>query len=214
MRIVDNISPPAAGSLLVVDDNETVAYLFAERLKQHGYAVTTARSGMEALHLASQLSFDLILLDIVMPGMSDLEVLKALRQTTTPAELPVIVVSGNQESPDIVEALSLGASDYATKPVDFQVVLARIRLHVGHKRNAAALRDSEERYSLAAKSANDGLWDWNLRTNVIYFSPRWRFILGLEEAEHGTSPEDWYQRIHPGRGFLGSLSLLAEAGVY
>ena len=47
------------------------------------------------------------------------------------------------------------------------------------------------------RGANDGLWDWNLRTNLIYFSPRWKFMLGREEAEIGSSPEDWFRHVHP-----------------
>lgn len=59
-----------------------------------------------------------------------------------------------------------------------------------------ALRESEERYALAAKGANDGLWDWNLETNSIYYSPRWKAMLGYGEDEIGTSPDDWVNRIH------------------
>ena len=173
------------------------AICFQSSWSSHGYATTTTGNGKRALELVSEKSFDLILLDIEMPDMSGLDVLKALRQTKTSAELPVIVVSCNNQSADIVEALSLGANDYATKPVDFHVVLARIRLHLAHKCNAAALRDSAERYALAAEGANDGLWDWNLKTNLIYFSPRWKLMLGLEEAEIGSSPEDWFHLVHP-----------------
>jgi PAS domain S-box-containing protein/diguanylate cyclase (GGDEF)-like protein len=59
-----------------------------------------------------------------------------------------------------------------------------------------ALRESEERYALAAKGANDGLWDWNLENNGIYYSPRWKAMLGYREDEIGSSPDEWVNRIH------------------
>ena len=64
------------------------------------------------------------------------------------------------------------------------------------KRAEAALRESEERYSLAARAANDGLWDWDIRTNKIYFSSRWKSMLGFQENEIGNSLDEWFQRIH------------------
>ena len=59
-----------------------------------------------------------------------------------------------------------------------------------------ALSESEERYALAMQGANDGIWDWNLKTNDIYFSPRWKTILGFEEQEIGSAPEEWFSRVH------------------
>jgi PAS domain S-box-containing protein len=67
---------------------------------------------------------------------------------------------------------------------------------VSHKKAEETLRESEERYALAARGANDGLWDWNLVDNVIYFSPRWKGIWGYQEAEIGDGPEEWLNRIH------------------
>lgn len=65
------------------------------------------------------------------------------------------------------------------------------------KQAEEALRESEERYALAALSASDGLWDWNLKTNKIYFSSRWKAMLGCREEEIGDSPIEWFGRVHP-----------------
>ena len=61
----------------------------------------------------------------------------------------------------------------------------------------AALRESEERYALAARGANDGLWDWNLQSGDIYFSPRWKQMIGFKDADIGNNPQEWFRRVHP-----------------
>ena len=184
-------------SLLIVDDNEMNRDLLSRRLERKGYAVSVAENGHKTLEWVGQYDVDLVLLDIEMPGTSGLEVLKTLRQTYSPNQLPVIMVTAKVQSRDIVDALSLGANDYVTKPIDFPVALARIKTQLSHKRMVEALRESEERYALAARGANDGLWDWNLKTNEIYFSPRWKSMLGYDEDEVGSSPEEWFKRVHP-----------------
>jgi len=65
------------------------------------------------------------------------------------------------------------------------------------RRTEHALRESEERYALAARGANDGLWDWDLAANRVYLSPRWKGMLGLAEGDIGNDPEDWLGRVHP-----------------
>jgi diguanylate cyclase (GGDEF)-like protein/PAS domain S-box-containing protein len=184
-------------SLLIVDDNEMNRDLLSRRLERKGYAVSVAENGHKTLEWIGQHDFDLVLLDIEMPGTSGLEVLKTLRQTYSPNQLPVIMVTAKVQSQDIVEALSLGANDYVTKPIDFPVALARIKTQLSHKGLVEALRESEERYALAARGANDGLWDWNLKSNEVYFSARWKSMLGYDEEEIGSSPEEWFKRVHP-----------------
>jgi diguanylate cyclase (GGDEF)-like protein/PAS domain S-box-containing protein len=184
------------GSLLVVDDNEANRDALSRRLRQRGYLVSVAADGQEALALTASESFDLVLLDVEMPGISGLEVLTQLRTRRSHTQLPVIMVTARTQGADIVEAFRCGANDYVTKPVDFPVALARIGTHLSHKWTVEDLRESEERYALAVRGANDGLWDWNLVTNEVYWSPRWKAMLGYEESEIGASPDEWLGRVH------------------
>src|SRR5213594_989841 len=182
--------------LLIVDDNEMNRDMLARRLARKGYVIGLAGNAKELLERVKQDAVDLVLLDIEMPEISGLDALKTLREHYSPDELPIIMVTAKTQSDDIVKALDLGANDYLTKPIDFPVAVARIGSQLSHKRAQEALRESEERYALAAQGANDGLWDWNLPANVVHFSPRWKAMLGCEEGEIGDRPEEWFGRIH------------------
>lgn len=82
-------------------------------------------------------------------------------------------------------------------PLNNNEVLVIARDITDRKRSEEALRESEERYTLAVAGANDGIWDWDLRNNKIYFSPRWKAMLGYAEDELRQRPEDWIDLIHP-----------------
>jgi diguanylate cyclase (GGDEF)-like protein/PAS domain S-box-containing protein len=197
-------------ALLVVDDNELNRDALSRHLRRQGYLVTAAADGDEALALIAAGRYDLVLLDVEMPGMSGLDVLTGLRAAHSDTELPVIMVTARSQGPDIVEAFRLGANDYVTKPVDVPVALARIATHVSRKWAVEDLRVSEERYALAARGANDGLWDWNLTTDEVYWSPRWKAMLGYEESNIGVSPNEWFDRVHPEDLTLVSQALAAH----
>ncbi len=182
--------------ILIVDDVEANRELLVRRLKRCGYPVATASSGQEALAYLSNHAVSVVLLDVQMPGMSGIEVLQAIRRRWSDAEMPVLMVSAKGLSEDIVTALDLGASDYITKPIDFQVGLARIRTQLARKDAEDRLRASEERYALAAQGANDGLWDWNMTTGRLYYSGRWKSIIGHAEHEVGDGPDEWFGRVH------------------
>ena len=184
------------GRVLVVDDNENNRDILARRLARKGYDVIMADSAHNLLDRIRDEGIDLVLLDIEMPGVTGLDALVSIRQVYSAVRLPVIMVTARNQSEDIVKALELGANDYLTKPIDFPVALARVRTHLSHMRAEEALRASEERYALAARGANDGLWDWNLRDNTIYLSARWKSMLGFHESEVGDSPDEWFGRVH------------------
>ena len=130
--------------LLVVDDDEINRDLMSRRFQRAGYEVHTAANGQQALHCIQNEGVDLVLLDLMMPQMSGLELLKTLRAKYTPSQLPVIMVSALHESNQIVVALTFGANDYITKPLDFSVAIARIRTQLLRKKADEALRESKE----------------------------------------------------------------------
>ncbi|GIW80372.1 MAG: hypothetical protein KatS3mg105_2179 [Gemmatales bacterium] len=113
--------------LLVVDDDEMNRDVLSRRLQRLGYHVLVAKDGTEALELIRTQPVDLVLLDVMMPGIDGLEVLTTIRESHSLVELPVIMVTARDQSGDMVAALQLGANDYVTKPLNFPVVLARIQ---------------------------------------------------------------------------------------
>ena len=141
------------GKLLVVDDNEMNRDMLSRRLSRHGHTVVTAEDGQQALDLIERQGFDVILLDIMMPGLSGLDVLKILRQTYSTAELPVIMVTAKGESEDVVTSLNLGANDYVIKPLDFPVVLARVQIQLEACLQHRELKQRTE--NLEARSVDD-----------------------------------------------------------
>lgn len=181
--------------VLVVDDEHINRVILCRLLEREGYETREAEDGPEALAAISQFKFDMVLLDIVMPELDGFAVLERIRTEHDESELPVIMVTASEESEQIVRALHLGANDYLTKPIDPPVTLARIKMHLRLKYSQEALKKSEERYSLVARGTNDGLWDWDLDKNEIYYSPRWLSMVALED-DSDTSPEVWFSRIH------------------
>ncbi len=128
------------GHLLVVDDNELNRDMLSRRLKSRGYQVTVAVGGRQALGMIEREPFDLVLLDVMMPEVSGLDVLRIVRPEFSRADLPIIMATAKDQSEDIVEALKLGANDYVTKPIDMPVALARIEAQLSLKRAMEEIR--------------------------------------------------------------------------
>lgn len=359
----------APGNVLVVDDYESMRSLLERVLRTQGHLVTTAASGREALEILRTQPIDLVVLDVMMPEMSGIEVLERIKANPVTHEIPVLVVSADTDTDKVVACINLGAEDYMLKPFNAVFVKARVntclerrrlrarerayqltleqrvaeRTALAEQRAAAlerseadlkrseaalkrqttilqsilnsmgdgvvvvdmdgglvhhnpaaehilgdqiadllphtfakaptfrkpdqltlyqaqelplaqaiqgrdtdgmelfvaptpdapgqwlsvtarplqepqsapmgavgvvrdisaakqvelALRESEERYALAARGANDGLWEWDLRNNQVHFSPRWKAMLGYAEEEIGMALAEWIDRVHP-----------------
>jgi sigma-B regulation protein RsbU (phosphoserine phosphatase) len=148
-----------AARVLVVDDEELNCDLLARCLDARGYEAVTVTGGREALQALAASPFDVILLDVTMPGVNGLEVLRRVRQAHSATDLPVIMTTARDASDDIVAALGLGANDYVTKPMDVSVLMARVDTQLALRRAVKQIKHLEE--DLAQR--NQALQAANLR---------------------------------------------------
>jgi sigma-B regulation protein RsbU (phosphoserine phosphatase) len=167
--MVGAISHPVekTSSILVVDDDEANRESLRRRLERRGYHVSVAVDGTDALRQVSQGAFDLLILDVMMPGINGLDVLDTLRKTYSPTQLPIIMATARDQSEDVVTALGRGANDYVTKPLDFAVVSARVQTHMQLKQSVdqiVALEANLEMRNRELNAANARLTETAERT--------------------------------------------------
>jgi two-component system, OmpR family, alkaline phosphatase synthesis response regulator PhoP len=123
-------------NILVVDDEEDILELVRYNLAKEGYQVTCATTGEQALAMARASVPDLVILDLMLPGVDGLEVCKRLKRAPETQHVPVVMLTAKGEEPDIVTGLELGADDYVTKPFSPRVLVARIRTALRRKGEA------------------------------------------------------------------------------
>ncbi|MDH4263568.1 MAG: PAS domain-containing protein, partial [Spirochaetia bacterium] len=157
------------------------------------FIATTLQEGVDILN---QSSINLVLLDLSLPDSSGIQSLKTIQKIND--RIPVIVLTGVDDTDLASEAIREGAQDYLVKGKinkslldrSIQYALQRIKIY-------NALLDSESRYMIAIKATNDGIWEWNLRENSLYYTPRWKEIIGYLEDDLSSKPSEWFDRIHP-----------------
>jgi diguanylate cyclase (GGDEF)-like protein len=200
-----NGSPAVAARILIVDDIADNRTILLRRFQRHGFEVVEADSGLKALELIDSQEFDLVLLDVMMPGIDGVETLKRIRSQRSASTLPVIMVTAKSESDNIVESLGLGANDYVTKPVDFAVALARANTQIGRRRAELQVVAANQ----ALSKAND-----SLEKNV---ADRTALLLGLYQklrAEMAVREESdarsLYLAYHDSLTGLGNRLLFKE----
>jgi len=133
----------------VVDDQEANRTLLARRLQKRGYTVVTAENGRTALEQLRQHTFDLVLLDIVMPEINGLEVLRQVKADRNLAHLPVLMLSALDELDSVVQCLELGADDFLPKPFRSAILHARVDSCLVKKRMSDQLRKYTDGFSAA-----------------------------------------------------------------
>lgn len=125
------------GTICIVEDEEDIREILEIQLKREGYATISAETGEEGLRLIREQKPELVLLDLMLPGMDGFDVCRALRSEKRTREIPVIMLTARGEEADIVTGLEIGADDYVTKPFSPRVVTSRVKsvLRRGQRRN-------------------------------------------------------------------------------
>jgi two-component system, sensor histidine kinase ChiS len=156
----------AQGSLLVVDDVEANRVLLSSRLERQGYVVATAENGQEALQMLRAASFDLVLLDIMMPVMDGYEVLQRMKADASLRHIPVIMISALNDLDSVVRCIEMGAEDYLGKPFNPVLLKARIGACLEKKRVRQAERELEKARQLLEVSRQAGMAE--IATNILH----------------------------------------------
>lgn len=194
--IAGAMSPEAGlhSRILVVDDMEANRAVLCRRLERFGYVLESVDSGAAALAAIAAAPPDVVLLDYMMPQMSGIEVLHKLRQNPATRELPVIMVTARAESEATVEALGAGADDYVTKPIDFDVLRARIEAHLSKRESAHNLKRAnavlDERVTVRAMALADLETELKAEVDKRRELERKLAELGASGRSGATPPED------------------------
>ncbi len=155
-----NLSIPAgknAGSILAVDDDPINLQVIIDFLSLDGYRTEKALSGSEALTAVENGTFDLVLLDLMMPGLSGVEVCRKIREQHTAAELPVIILTAKNRISDLIDCFDVGANDFLTKPVLRGELLARVNTHVKMVRMNRNMENLQKEVSRIAVKIHNSL---------------------------------------------------------
>ncbi|MCC9089395.1 MULTISPECIES: response regulator transcription factor [Bacillus] len=156
------------GKILVIEDEKKIARVLSLELEYEGYEVTVKDTGMNGLQALEEDSFDLVLLDVMLPELSGLEVLRRVRKTNTAT--PIILITARGSVPDKVSGLDLGANDYITKPFDIEELLARIRAQLRFNINEQEEKETE--LSIADLTVNEKTRDIQRGGQMLELTPR------------------------------------------
>lgn len=182
--------------IMLVEDEMIVAMDVRQRLESLGYEVVAhATSGEEAVQSARETCPNLILMDVKIRGPKDgIQVAAQIRESQ---DIPVIYVTAFADDSTLKRAQVTEAFGYLIKPFEDRELRSAIEIALYKHKMERKLRESEERYALAVRATNDGIWDWNLNSGKVYYSSRWKALLGLSEEKISYSLSDWLDRVHP-----------------
>ena len=166
--------------ILVADDDLVMRCTMGGVLRESGYAILEAEDGLQAIALATARRPDVIVLDLIMPGLDGYAVCERIRAMPELADTPILVLTGLDDTQAIVRAFEIGATDFATKPLSAPLLSHRVRFMLRSVASLRELRESESRLADAQRLARLGNWDCDVRSGTIVGSTEAFSILGLD----------------------------------
>ncbi|MFN7964385.1 MAG: EAL domain-containing protein [Acidobacteriota bacterium] len=182
--------------ILIADDDGTARMLVAESFRAEGFEVIEAEDGAQALDAFKQAQPQLVILDVIMPGMDGFAACTALRKLPDGASVPILVMTGLEDVDAITRAFAAGATDFVTKPISWQMLSHRVRYLLRSKDTLDELRRSEQRLELAQRIAGLGHWDWDLQTGQQRWSVETHRLLGVPVDREQLRIEDYLDQVH------------------
>jgi diguanylate cyclase (GGDEF)-like protein/PAS domain S-box-containing protein len=193
------LKPHTSVNLLLVEDDEDDYILTQELLADIpdlAISLTWVSSFEAAITALHSGIYNLCFCDYRLGDHTGIDLLQAL--ASAEITVPVIMLTGQGDRAIDLAAMQAGAADYLVKSEITALLLERsIRYVLNHSQALAALREREQQYALVAQATEDGLWDWDLKTLSVFFSDRWKSILGYEAHEITDQMQEWFERIHP-----------------
>ncbi len=159
----ENSDSTKSGNILVVDDNEANREILSHRLQRQGHCVVMAENGFCALEKLRMAPFDLVLLDVMMPGLDGYEVLKQIKSDQKLRHIPVVIISANTDMDSVIKCIETGAEDYLSKPFNPTLLKARIGAAIEKKR----LREQEQHFIEQAMRAEAALERHRILTQAV-----------------------------------------------
>jgi two-component system, cell cycle response regulator len=177
------VAPARSAAILIVDDAPSNLGLLRTMMLQQGYHTFVATSGERALEIAQRTRPDLILLDVVMPGMDGLEACRRLKAHPGTSRIPVIFMSARSETEDIVAGFDIGAADYISKPLRLAEVCARVRAQLQFHSSSETEQQQAERLRVIVNSMDEGLMIVEANGRIQYANPACDRYLGYAPQE-------------------------------
>ena len=183
--------------ILLVDDDPVVRMITRENLLRAGYAVREAENGAIAQSLLDEITPHLILLDVMMPGMDGFEFCAWLRRQATGKWVPVLMMTGLDDSVSIERAFEVGATDFITKPINPSILIQRVRFLLHASRTLEELERSRESLVAAQRIARLGSWMMDLSTNRLTLSEEASRTFGIDPLRFDGRVEELLDLVHP-----------------
>ncbi|HHO69654.1 MAG TPA: EAL domain-containing protein, partial [Gammaproteobacteria bacterium] len=188
---------PDRECILLIDDDAGFRLATAEALGGAGYRVIEAAGGAEGLELAARHKPDLVLLDAVMDDMDGFAVCRRMQQMTALRNTPILLVTGLDNIEAVDDAYESGASTFVTKPVNYAILLHRIRFQLRASENARRLDEQRQQLASAQRIAGLGYWRWDARQDRLSLSENLETLLGPLPVGRQRTLKDYLGHVHP-----------------
>ncbi len=183
--------------ILLVDDDSDFRLITSEALRASGFLVDEAESSHQALEKIAQQIPDLVLLDAVMEGLDGFETCRLLRSLMKMADVPIIMSTGLRDIDSINRAFEVGADDFVIKPLNYPILMHRIRFILRASQNIAELRSNKFQLSAAQRIARLGYWTWDSIANQFHLSEHLAKLCNIDSFQFNNTLDAFIALIHP-----------------